>query len=151
MQDIDEAIVELGRLVGLSDLAFDAEGNVGLLFDSSMPVNVARINEKTAELWSPIEDFGMENDAALLRFLLIANHLGEGTGAARLSLQPDGEIVLCQRIEADSLNSATLESRFTDFVKHAFYWNSEDAREAASGTDAGQGLMDAAEQFGIRV
>ena len=35
--------------------------------------------------------------------------------------------------------------------QHAFYWNSDDAREAASETSSDQGLAAAAENFGIRV
>ncbi len=152
MKDIDQAIAELGRLVGLTDLAFDADGNLSLLFDSSMPVNVARIDDKTMELWSPIEEIGDESDPKLLRYLLTANHLGEGTGAARLALQPgDGDFVLCQRLESAGLDAAILETRFTDFIKHAFYWNSEDARKAAAEETTGEGLASSDNDFSVRV
>lgn len=152
MHNIDQAIDELGRIVGLPDLAFDGQGNLSLLFDGTMPVNIARIDEKTMELWTTLENIGTDTDTRLLKYLLASNHLGEGTGAARLGLQPGGgDFVLCERIEAAGLDAATLEARFSEFVKHAFHWNSPEARDAAAARDPGQGLTAAEENFGIRV
>ena len=152
MHNIDQAIEELGRLVGLPDLAFDGQGNLSLLFDGTMPVNIARIDEKAMELWTTLDNIGTDSDPHLMRYLLTANHLGEGTGTARLALQPGGgDFVLCERIEAAGLDTATLDTRFTAFVKHAFYWNSPEARDAAAEKNSGHAPAGAEENFSIRV
>ena len=153
MHSIDQAIDELGRIVGLPDLAFDAEGNLSLLFDETMPVNIARIDETSMELWTTLDDIGRESDVKLVRHLLSANHLGRNrTGAARLALQPGGgSFLLCERFEIAGLDAATLERRFSDFVENAFYWNSPDARDAISHGDSREEPLNAGGDFGIRV
>ena len=152
MRGLDQAIAELGRLVGLADLALDDDGNVGLLFDGAMPVNVTRIDDTAMEFWSPIEDVAADGDAGLLGYLLTANHLGEGTGAARIALQPEsGDIVLCERVEIAGLDPAALERRFVEFVKHAIYWNSQDARDAVSESTSEKHFGVAGDDLGIRV
>ena len=149
---LDQAIAELGRLVGISDLALDERGNLGLLFDGAMPINIARTHETAMELWSPIEEIAADGDAGLLRYFLAANHLGEGTGPARIGLQPDsGDLVLCERIEVAGLDATALERRFIEFVKHAIYWNSQDARDAAFENAADTDLGGAGDDFGIHV
>lgn len=152
MHSIDQAIDELGRIVGLPDLAFDAEGNLTLLFDGTLPVNIARIDETAMELWTTLDHIGRDTDPALLRHLLAANHFGERTGAARLALQPGGgAFLICERIEAAGLDAARLETRFTAFVEQAFHWNSPEARQPADEKDDGEPLTGAEAGFGIRV
>ena len=142
MRDVDQALDELGASTGITGMRFDANGNLTLKFDDALSVNIARIDERSIELWSPLDNLGSPGDARLLAFLLAANHLGEGTGAARIALQPHGGgFVLCERVCVTELDAAALNERLGGFARHAMFWNSPDCRAAAGNQEGDSGSM----------
>ena len=156
MHSIEQAIDEIGRIVGLPKLAFDAAGNLSLLFDGSVSVNVARIDENAMEFWTTLDAIvprGGNGDAVLMKRLLAANHLGTETGAARLGLQPGGgAFLLCDRIEIAGLDAGTLEARLAGFVEQAFRWSAPGAAGAAvTAAEPGNAVAAIESGFAIRI
>ena len=138
MHDVNHAIANLRSLSGISTLDFDANGNLALVFNDEIDVNFARIDEKTIELWTEIEDIGRADDPKIVRRLMEANHLGEGTGCARIALAPDTDtFVLCERIQVEPLNGDQFSDRIIEFLKYATFWNSAEVGRAAMASRAG--------------
>lgn len=131
MQNVEQAVEALGAAMGLDGIGLDGAGNLTLIFDGSLPLNIARRGASELELWTTLP--GQGTDAASLRRLLEANHLGEATGAARLALQPDGgAAVLCERLDVRDLDAEALARRVLDFVRHASFWRSDEATHGAA-------------------
>jgi hypothetical protein len=132
MRDVNHAIDNLRQLTQLPDLDFDGAGNLSLIFDGSTAVNIARIDDKRVEFWSDIAGFGTAGDIATLRSALESNHLGEGTGAARLALAPGRDtFVLCERVDVEPLSDSQFGDRIVEFLKHVTFWNSPEGARAA--------------------
>ena len=133
MYDVAEAIEALGRTIGLEDAELDSNGNMTLTVDGSMPINFARIDETSFELWTALPDLGNASDAGLLANLLASNHLGEGSGAARLALTPDRtRVIFCERVGVGGLDEDALTERLAAFIRYATFWRSQTARDAIS-------------------
>jgi len=138
MQDVNHALANLRQSTGISTLDFDADGNLSLVFDDEIPVNLARIDEGTIELWTELETFTGANDLSTLRGVLEANHLGEGTGSARIALAPGKDIfILCERVAVGPLTDEQFSERIIDFAQYAAFWRSpEGARTALASPSA---------------
>jgi hypothetical protein len=132
MQDVNHAIANLRQVVGIPTIEFDAGGNLTLIFNGETPVNLARVDDKTIEVWTELT--GVTADASTVRRLMEANHLGEGTGAARLALAPGKDMfVLCERIDVEPLSDTQFADRIVEFLKYATFWNSGEGGRALSG------------------
>lgn len=142
MQDVNHAIANLRRIVGIPTVEFDADGNMTLIFNDEMPINLARIDARTIEIWTELTGLGGGADASTMRRLMEANHLGEGTGAARLALAPGkDQFVLCERVDVEPLNDRQFAERIVEFLKHATFWNSPAGAQASSvRSDASSGF-----------
>ncbi|MDC9822997.1 type III secretion system chaperone [Devosia sp. ZB163] len=134
MRDVNHAIDNLRQLTKLPGLDFDAAGNLTLVFDGETPINLAKVDDKTLEVWSDLGGLGSANDAETLRRLLESNHLGEGTGSARLAVAPGrNSFVLCERIDVEQLSDTQFGERIIGFLKYVTFWNSAEAvRSVAS-------------------
>lgn len=125
MRDLNEFIHELRVRIGLESLAFDADGRLDLVFGDTIDVSVHRVADLAVELACTIGEPVRADDAARLALILNLNHLGQATGAGRLSLDPgDSSLVLCERIELEGLDGSALETRVLDFVQRAAAWSS---------------------------
>lgn len=137
MQDVHQAVQALGAAIGMEGVAFDGAGNLTLIFDGTMAINFHAIEAGSFELWADLPDLGNTRDAELLAAVLAANHLGEGTGAARLALRPDRSgFVLCQRVGIAGADASTLVETVAAFVASASTWSARDASRAFAGRDA---------------
>lgn len=134
MQDVNHALANLRQVLGIPTLDFDAAGNLTLVFNGEMLVNMAKIDDTTVELWTGLESIGRADDVSTLRRLLESNHLGEGTGFARLALAPNkDDFVLCERICVTPLDDKQFGERIVDFVRYASFWNSTAGRQLPTG------------------
>ena len=140
MRDVNHAIAHLRKVVGIPTIEFDAGGNLTLIFNGKTPINLARIDDKTIEVWTELT--GVIADASTVRRLMEANHLGEGTGAARLALAPGKDVlVLCERIGVEPLSDTQFAECIVEFLKYATFWNSEaGSRPAAARGEDSPGL-----------
>lgn len=133
MRDVNHAIDNLRQLTKLPSLDFDAAGNLTLIFDGTTPLNLARIDDKTIEVWSGLKGLGSASDAGTLRLMLESNHLGEGTGSARLAIAPGQDsFVLCERIEVEPLSDTQFADRIIGFLKYVTFWNSAEGAGAVA-------------------
>ncbi len=125
MRDVNHAIDNLRQLTKLPSLDLDAAGNLTLIFDGTTPLNLAKIDGRTVEVWSELQGLGSTSDAGTLLRLLESNHLGEGTGAARLAVAPGrSTFVLCERIDVEPLSDTQFGERIIGFLKYVTFWNS---------------------------
>lgn len=126
MQNLNHALATLRDQTGIPTLDFDPDGNLTLLFDGDTEVNLNRVDDATVEVWTPLDELGRGDDVAALRRLLEANHLGEGTGAARMALSPARDrMVLCERIDVRPLDGVQFADRIVGFLKYASFWASD--------------------------
>lgn len=137
MQDVNHALANLCQSTGIPTLDFDADGNLSLVFNGDTSVNLARIDDATIEIWTELENLGGANDPSILRGVLESNHLGEGTGAARVALAPGKDIfVLCERVSVEPLTGDQFGDRIIGFLKYATFWNSGEGARALAGSGA---------------
>ena len=129
MRDVNHAIGNLRQLTKLPALDFDGAGNLTLIFDGTTPLNLAKIDDKTLEVWSDLKGLGSASNTDTLRLVLEANHLGEGTGSARLAIAPgQNSFVLCERIDVEPLSDQQFADRIIGFLKYVTFWNSAAGR-----------------------
>lgn len=134
MKNIQEALEFLRTTTEIPDLAFDEEGVLELIFESDLSVDLIRLDDHTLELSSLLLKLGRRTSPAHLEALLLANHLGEATGAARMALDPeDGCVVLCERVDLTPLTGAQFEKIVLNFTKYAAFWNTQEAIDFISG------------------
>lgn len=133
MLDVHHAIDNLRQLTRLPGLDFDAAGNLTLIFDGATRLNLARIDDKTIEVWSDLKRLGSTSDPDTLRRVLESNHLGEGTGAARLAIAPGNDtFILCERIAVEPLTDTQFGERLIGFLKYVTFWNSAEGASSAA-------------------
>jgi hypothetical protein len=115
-------------MTGVPTLDFDGAANLSLVFDGITTLNLAAVTDTTLEIWVNVDGIGHAGDVTLLRRLLEANHVGEGTHSARLSLAPgQDQVVLCERLVITELSDAAFGERIIGFLKLAMFWQSPDA------------------------
>lgn len=151
MHDVHQAVEALGSALGLDNLEFDQNGNLTLAIEDNLLINLRQEDARTIEIWTALTSAADTRDASVLASLLVANHLGEGTGTARLALTPDRNgIVLCERLAVEDLGDDGLQRRLADFIRYAMFWNSPDAFAQASGRQIGRTLSGDEPSFMIR-
>ncbi|MBB3949190.1 type III secretion system chaperone [Aureimonas jatrophae] len=151
MHDVHQTIEVLGTALGLEDLQFDADGNLTLAIDGDLLINIHKHDTTTFEIWTALRSNVDTRDPSLLASLLIANHLGEGTGASRLALTPDRSgVVLCVRLSVEDLSERGLERHLADFIRHATFWNSPHSLSSSAGVNAGMPVGGDEPSFMIR-
>jgi hypothetical protein len=124
MHDVHQAIAVLRERTKLQGLALDGNGRASLVFDGTIAVELRAVDATRLELIAPVDEAGPATTAEKLRGLLRANYVGEATGAGRVAIAPDGDVVLCERLDVTGLDEAALERRVLDFVRHVALWRS---------------------------
>jgi hypothetical protein len=119
-----EALVaELGRLVGLADVALDTNGYCCLSFDTHLLVNIEHdADNGSLVLYSYL---GVPNGDRLKAYeaLLDANFFWKGTGGATLSLEREtGGIVLLDRVSLERTEIAGFQAALGHFVNMVEDW-----------------------------
>jgi len=116
-EQADTLLSRLGDTLGLA-LALDADGACGLRLDDRLDLTLRLEPEQAALLvYSQVGALPAIQAEAVLRRLLSANHVWEGSGGATWSLL-DGELVLARLLPL-SLDSAQLEQALLRFVETA--------------------------------
>lgn len=142
MQDVHEAVSALGEVMGMDGVAFDRDGNLTLIFDGTMAVNFHRIDETGLELWAELPELGSPSDPAALSSILAANHLGDGTGAARLALTPDrSAFVLCERVSVANATARSFGEAVSQFARTAAFWRSREGRQLVESRSGASGSI----------
>lgn len=130
-----EGLAALGRALGLDALALDAQGACALQVDAGPAVHLQAAAEgeqgvlfAVVATLPPVADGGSRH---LLRSLLEANCLWQGTGGATLGLDDESppRVVLAQRVPWAQLGAPA----FLDFAAQAAAWQ---ARLEGAGCDA---------------
>jgi hypothetical protein len=128
MRDVYHALERLRDMSGLSKLEFSRNGHVELVFDRSISVYVVKIDETVLEFVSYLDLASFDAGDTSLKALLRANHFGDGTGPARLALDPaDDQPLLCLRVDVQLYDDKAFEAILLDFIKHVSFWKSEEA------------------------
>lgn len=128
MPAADVALLELGSLIGLPDLAFDKDGCAALEFDASLRVNLWREGDDVIEFWAHVSGFGPVTDPVILRAALEGNGVNGTTGGARLALAPGAsQFTLCERIRVSGLAGSQIEEALHVFLAILAYWNGPEA------------------------
>ena len=142
MQSLDILLVELGRSVGLPDLAFDDEDCCALAFDELAVVLSCRREERKLCLYSEVGNL-VEPSPGILRELLEANALHRFTGDGAIGICPDEGgrafiVVYSVLLDGDDLDLARLDRALEGFVDMAESWRGRVAAHAR-GAPAGEG------------
>lgn len=118
-------IGELGALIGLPDLSFDADGDCGLTVDDTLSVDISHLPAEDAflfgaDLGRPAEPL----DPALAAAMLDANFFWRGTAGATLGLDREsGAAVLIETVPLAGADAAGLHARLRAFVETARTWS----------------------------
>lgn len=152
MRNTDEALATLRSLSGIDSLAFDADGQVELIFEKQWRVAVVRVDDASLELLSELPKLGSGLSRDQLVRLSTANYLGEAVGAGRIAVDPRDETVSYgRRIDVTRLDDDALEAVFADFLRFVAFWNSP-AAAATLGSDGSPSMSSASlSDFIVRI
>ena len=132
MNHVNEAIAYLRKSTGNDKLQLNGD-HVSLDFNGRCILDITKLDDSNIELISILQSTPMGMGDIAYSQLLVANYVGSGTGAARLSLTPeDHELALCQRVDVTKMDESAFESTVIEFVKFASFWNTEDAMKLLS-------------------
>jgi len=117
-------IGDVGALLGLPDLAFDADGDCALTIDDTLQVDISFLDEEDALLLvSPLGSPADPLPADLAEAMLDANFFWRGTGGATLGLDRETRMaVLVETVPLAGQHPAALRDRLSDFVTVARDW-----------------------------
>lgn len=122
---LSDAISELGRHVGLPDLALNDSGLGRVVFDEFLTVDLeSREDGRALHLSSSMKTLDLQqNHEAFLEGLLQANFLGTATGGAHFSLAPEGgEVVFERTLDLETLDFTEFVQAVESFVNHLEGW-----------------------------
>jgi len=134
---------DLGKLVGMNDLALDEHGRCALLIDDRLEISVTFANGDDHLVMAALvgelpADAPQERYAALLD----ANFFWRGTNGATLGVDRDTRaVVLLERLPITGLYVGHLEAILGDFVDSGLDW----MNRLANHTDEPQGASAAAD------
>lgn len=119
----DEAVQRFGEQIGIPKLRFNADRVCALTVADGLEITLEdaeidgrlRINGRVG--------FVRQADPEIWRALLVANHNGQATGPATLSVDPSsGDVVLGQTVEVRSLDGPGLAAIVEMFLKYLTFW-----------------------------
>lgn len=124
---------DLGRLVGIPDLALDAAGDCVLTVDGDLTLELSFIDgEDRLVVAAPLATLDEEAPTGLLAALLDANVFWRGTGGATIGVDRSTRTVLLMAsIPAAGLTAGGLETKLGEVVAVAQGWR----RRIAAGGD----------------
>jgi hypothetical protein len=127
---------DLGRLVGLNDLALDADGRCSLLVDERAEVEISFVDgEDHLILAARLGELPADAPPERYATLLDANFFWRGTNGGTLGVERDSRTVaLLDTVPLAGLDVGRLEARLGTFVDTAEEWI---GRLAEGAPDAG--------------
>ena len=123
MKNFTEVVAALSSLTGIADLSRADGGAIEIPIDEIGLLELRPAPDDAIDLVCALPLRIDVRERHSLRVLLIANHLGDGTGAARLGIE-NHEIVLSQRLAIGPLDAAGLQQAIDAFLAHAKFWSS---------------------------
>ncbi|GEP43704.1 type III secretion system chaperone [Brevifollis gellanilyticus] len=141
--NIADALTELGRQMGMADLALNDSGLCRVVFDHSLVVDFEEMDEgKTLHLSSSIASLDADTHGELyFQTLLSANLLGVATGGACFSITDDNsEVIFERRLEMNSLDFTGFNHAVESFVNHLEGWKEKLGTLPAGHGSAAAGL-----------
>ena len=132
---IRKIVSELGGLMGIPDLALDADDQCQLAIDGKIPVALEYDEDgERFILSSPVGSLPSERREPVLERLLDANLFWKDTGGAVLGLErKHGTVVLALSCAASNLQAVELQNVMGGFVSVAEYWLGELSGAATDG------------------
>ena len=123
MKNFTEVVATLSALTGIADLHRNDGGPVEIPIDGIGLLEIRPAPDDAIDLVCALPLSIDVRERHSLRVLLIANHLGDGTGAARVGIE-NHEIILSQRLAIGQLDEAGLQQAIDAFLAHATFWAS---------------------------
>lgn len=126
-----DSLAELGLLLGLGPLAFNEHGLCRLQFDNALTVDLESADDgATLHLCGSLG--AAPADSELLKTLLHANLLGEGTGGAAFALDaPRNELLFHRMLAASQLDVTALAAAVESFLNYYDGWTRKLAESSA--------------------
>lgn len=137
IEQVRPLVQDLGRLVGIPDLALDGAGDCVLTVDGDLTLELSFIDgEDRLVVAAPLATLDEEAPPGLLTALLDANVFWRGTGGSTIGVDRNTRTVLLMTsLPAAGLTAGALESRLGEIVAVAQGWR---ARIAAGGDEKSQ-------------
>jgi Tir chaperone protein (CesT) family len=123
-ETISDVVAAYGRILGLSDLTLDQDGQCHLQFDERLPVSLA-VADGGEELVAvaAVGELGPAPPQAAMALLLDANFRGRGTRGMALGVEAEtGAVALSARLRAAELSVERLEACLDRLVAVAESW-----------------------------
>jgi len=147
--NVDDAMLELGLLLGRENLRLNDQGICTLEFDGRLRVDFEAVQGGKALHLSSIVSLLDLTDDAILHRLLCGNFLGVATGGAHFSCGPDNEILFEHQINSAAMNFSSFVAEVERFVNHLDGW--EDRLAGDDADESGLGPISVGSAFHIRV
>jgi hypothetical protein len=131
----DDALSELGRLVGLPGLRFDSNDSCQLVFNDGWHVTVMKeLRRSQFYLHCPISTAAdtATLDSALLSLMLRGNFMGRGAGGGSLAVGPDGRACLQSELAIRETDGRALLAAMERLLDCAETWAARLAAPGAS-------------------
>ena len=123
MKGITEVVATLSTLTGIAAMDRNDRGAIEIPIEEVGLLEIRPAPDDAIDLVCALPLSIDVRERHSLRVLLIANHLGDGTGAARVGIE-NHEIILSQRLAIGPLDAAGFEKAIDAFLAHAKFWSS---------------------------
>jgi len=136
--ELNSLLQELGRQLGIPDLAADQTGHCTLSIDNAWTLHIAWSEARNCvQCLTDLGGLPAQDREAFLAQLLTANALFAGTQGATLALDPTREqVVLCRELSLAGLDYIAFEKGLEAFIEQAEHWRAR--LDAAAGPLAGR-------------
>jgi hypothetical protein len=125
MQDINHALSVLAAKLGIASLQLNDNRQAEIVFADGFSLYITEMEAGIAEMSFPLQDLDYATPA-MMRAMLEANCLGQGTGAGRLAIDSgNGEALYCERWDVTAMDARQIETRFTQLTQYGLFWRTE--------------------------
>lgn len=121
---IKDALDQLGKQIGVPDLALDENGVCRMIFDRNLVVDLEQSDDASVlHIHSTLTGIPAEGRETLYGSLLAANLFGAETGGAVFALDiPAGEVVLFKSFRMDETEYQDFVNGLENFVQQIENW-----------------------------
>ena len=140
---IGELLSELGKRLGLDDLALEPNGTCNLIIEDRIDITIEEIaGEDAVYLYSTLGFAPATGRETLYGKLLSAHLFGAESGDAYFGLNPQTEeLLLIKRLSLNGLNCDGFQEQLQEFTNWTLTWHdrlaSHDTVDSAAGSATG--------------